>query len=54
MDEGTSALDSQTEGRLQKAIAAEQKERGMTVVLIAHRLSTVRDAEFVSFSHLVL
>jgi len=48
MDESTSALDSQTEGRLQKAIAVEQKERGMTVVLIAHRLSTVRDAEFVS------
>lgn len=32
MDEATSALDSQTEGRLQKAIAAEQKARGMTVV----------------------
>lgn len=32
MDEGTSALDSQTEGRLQKAIAVMQKESGMTVV----------------------
>ena len=32
MDEGSSALDSQTEGQLQKAIAAIQKETGMTVV----------------------
>lgn len=32
MDEGTSALDSETEGRLQQAIAEEQKITGMTVV----------------------
>jgi len=32
MDEGTSALDSQTEGKLQQAIAEMQKETGMTVV----------------------
>jgi ABC-type glutathione transport system ATPase component len=44
MDEGTSALDSQTEARVQQAITEEQKLHGMTVILIAHRLSTVRYA----------
>lgn len=45
IDEGTSALDSSSESLLMARIAEEQRELGMTVILIAHRLSTVRDAD---------
>ncbi|MBQ7221544.1 MAG: ATP-binding cassette domain-containing protein [Synergistaceae bacterium] len=41
MDEATSALDSQTEHQLMKAIAA----RGITRIIISHRLSIIRDCE---------
>lgn len=41
MDEATSALDALTEERLMKAV----KARGTTLVIIAHRLSTVRDCD---------
>ena len=43
LDEATSALDSESELEISEAI---QNLRGKTtVVLIAHRLSTVRDAD---------
>jgi ABC-type multidrug transport system fused ATPase/permease subunit len=45
IDEGTSALDSSSEALLMERIAEEQRELGMTVILIAHRLSTVRSAD---------
>lgn len=41
MDEATSALDAKTEYELVKAVA----DRGITCVVIAHRLSTVRDCD---------
>ncbi|MBR0034979.1 MAG: ATP-binding cassette domain-containing protein, partial [Synergistaceae bacterium] len=41
MDEATSALDSQTEYKIMKAIAA----RGITRIIISHRLSIIRDCE---------
>ena len=44
MDEATSALDSLSEQSVQKAVLG-LRERGKTVVLIAHRLSTVLQAD---------
>ncbi len=43
LDEATSALDAATEARVQKALAALMA--GRTTFIIAHRLSTVRDAD---------
>lgn len=42
-DEATSALDAKVEGMLQEAVA--NLMRGRTVLLIAHRLSTVKNAD---------
>ena len=41
-DEGTSALDTLSEAHVQRAIAEARADR--TVILVAHRLSTLRDA----------
>jgi glucan exporter ATP-binding protein len=43
LDEATSALDNVTEARIQRALQALTK--GRTTFVIAHRLSTVRDAD---------
>lgn len=43
LDEATSALDSENERAVQRAILAAAKSR--TTLVIAHRLSTVRDAD---------
>jgi ATP-binding cassette subfamily B protein len=43
LDEATSALDTETERAVQTAL--DDLARGRTTVAIAHRLSTVRDAE---------
>ena len=43
LDEATSALDTETERAVQKAFDA--LTRGRTTITIAHRLSTVRDAD---------
>ena len=46
LDEATSALDTEHERRIQQAI--EQLHGKLTIVLIAHRLSTVRHADLIA------
>jgi ABC-type multidrug transport system fused ATPase/permease subunit len=47
LDEPTSALDAETEARLVAALREASRERA--VLVIAHRLSTVRDADRIAF-----
>ena len=46
LDEATSALDSHSEQYVQRCIA-QLREANKTVILIAHRLSTVRNADII-------
>ncbi|CAM9115791.1 unnamed protein product [Phaeothamnion confervicola] len=45
LDEATASLDSESEHQVQEAIDGMMRERGMTLLVIAHRLSTVRNAD---------
>jgi ATP-binding cassette subfamily B (MDR/TAP) protein 1 len=44
LDEATSALDTESEKTVQAALMKAAKDGGRTIVAVAHRLSTIRDA----------
>ena len=48
LDEATSALDTESEQMVQAAIDQILSERSATVVLVAHRLSTVKNADLIA------
>lgn len=47
LDEATSALDTESEALVQSALDRLIQEGGRTIVLVAHRLSTVRNADLI-------
>lgn len=48
LDEATSALDSESEAVVQKALDTIMEEERQTVVVVAHRLSTIKDADIIA------
>jgi ABC-type multidrug transport system fused ATPase/permease subunit len=51
LDEATSALDAESEAAVQDAIDRLISSGGATVILVAHRLSTVMNAHKIALIH---
>ena len=49
LDEATAAMDTETEGKIQNAL--NQLQKGRTTIAIAHRLSTLKDADSLAVIH---
>lgn len=49
LDEATSAVDSQSERLIYNAL--ERSRRGLTTIMIAHRMSTVKNADMIYVLH---
>ncbi|KAG4278916.1 hypothetical protein FPRO04_06237 [Fusarium proliferatum] len=47
LDEATSALDTHSEQLVQEALEQTRKESGCSVIAVAHRLSTIRNADVI-------
>ena len=45
LDEATSAVDNETEAAIQRSLARVARDRSLTTLVVAHRLSTVRHAD---------
>lgn len=48
LDEATSALDSMTERLIQESLASQRCRQQCTTVIVAHRLSTIADADCIA------
>jgi len=48
LDEATAALDGKNEEEIQKSINQILNERNCTIVVVAHRLSTIRKADVIN------
>ncbi len=47
LDEATSAVDNETEAAIQRSLARVSQNRALTTLVVAHRLSTVRNADLI-------
>ena len=45
LDEATSALDAESEYQVQQALDKLMRAGNQTIIVVAHRLSTIRDAD---------